>query len=112
MSKEYFPNEPTCKAAGLTSCSILLDRILLNLSQGYSLIARCKNTGKILGVALNEKTNPWDADLVDKMAHSVQCPNLKKILRFYAFLQRAPDIFDKYNVNEVFEVDIYSLVTI
>ncbi|XP_044756773.1 uncharacterized protein LOC123315227 isoform X1 [Coccinella septempunctata] len=104
MKKEYIPNEPTCKSLGITSCSILMDRILLNLSQGYSLIAKCKNTGNIMGVAINEKTSPWDADLVDKIAHSVQCPNLRKVLRFYAFLERAPNIFDKYKVHEVFEI--------
>ncbi|KAK9874625.1 hypothetical protein WA026_005454 [Henosepilachna vigintioctopunctata] len=104
MKEHYFPNEPTCQALGVKGYTILLDQMIASLTQGLSLVAKNKTTGEIMGVALNEKTTPWDADLNDKLAVTIQCDNLKKLLHFYATLERAPNIFQKYNVSEVFEI--------
>ncbi|KAL3276615.1 hypothetical protein HHI36_011987 [Cryptolaemus montrouzieri] len=104
MKKEFYPNEPTCKAIGITDPTILLDKSLAILSQGVSLVAKCRNTGKMLGLALNEKTMPWDIELYYKLADEVKCKKIKTLLKFYAYVLRSTNLFEKFNVPKVFEI--------
>lgn len=104
MHKSYYLEEPTTSAVGLKPCAVFDDRVIQNLSKGYSLVAKCKYNGNILGAAINEITHCWDPNILDKLACEVKCVKLKKLLHFYAYLGRAPDLWRKYNVHNIFEV--------
>lgn len=102
----YFKDEPVAKALGIgrSPNTILEDHILKSLSQGFSLIAKCKEDDKIAGVCINEVTSPWDPDAWEKIARSLWNPRLRNLYQFYVHLQRAPGLWEMANVQKIFEI--------
>lgn len=97
MERNYYREEPTLKFLGmkLKLNSTLANRIMERLNEGNSLLAKCKYTGRIFGVALNETVKPWDSQTLAKLAKRQECPKTKKLLMFYSYLEGAPKLFDK-----------------
>lgn len=83
------------KFLGLKLNKTLATRIMDRLNEGNSLVAKCKYTGRMLGVSLNETVKPWDSVLLARLAEKQECPKTKKLLMFYSFLEGAPRLFDK-----------------
>ncbi|KAF5292042.1 hypothetical protein FQA39_LY14103 [Lamprigera yunnana] len=104
--KYFYPDEPTILSLGLgTNYNPLFDEeTLRDLAEGLSVLAKCKYSGNIIGGCINISSCPWDPDQYDKIAVSVSCPRLKKLYAFYAFLQRAPCLWERYCTNRVYEM--------
>lgn len=112
MKEYFFPEEPTVMAVGLgrRKNPMFEHHVQLALEEGISIIAKCKCTGEIVGGCVNKTTCPWDADMLDRLACTLSCEATKSLYQFYAYLQRAPCLWEKYCTNKVFEVDITFLL--
>lgn len=112
MWDSYHPHEPTTKSInlGYKHNSVFDDSAIKKLSQGYSYVAKCKYTGCIVGASINSIECKWDADDLDKFACTLKCKKTKELYHFWAYLQRVPNIYDKYCVDCVFEVTIKSIL--
>ncbi|KAK4880907.1 hypothetical protein RN001_004226 [Aquatica leii] len=106
MWKYYYPFEPTVSSLGLGEKfnPIFDEHALRDLAENLSVLAKCKQTGNISGVCINVSTCPWDADNYEKLAVSSACPQLRKLFKFYAYLHRAPCLFEKYGVDKLYEM--------
>lgn len=104
--KYFYPHEPTtaCLGLGHTHNPVFDDESERILVEGYSLVAKCKYNGDIIGACLNKSCCPWDPDVLDEYACNVSCPRTRELLHFYAHLQRAPCLWDKYCTHKYFEV--------
>lgn len=102
----YFPYEPTASCIGLgRKRNPMLDEEAQHcLAEGVSVIAKCKYTGKIVGGCLNESSTPWDPDRREKVACAAACMQLRHLFHFWAYLQRAPRLWEKFEVQKVMEV--------
>lgn len=109
MWSSYFPHEPSASSIGLgNKRNPIIDEVLMRcLSEGLSVAAKCKYTGKIVGACLNESTVPWDPDKMDRLACSISCVKTRHLFHFWAFLQRAPKLWDKFQVQKVLEVSFF-----
>lgn len=106
MWDSYHPHEPITKSKnlGYTHNPIFDDSALKNLSEGYSYVAKCKYTGCIVGASINCVACEWDGDDVDKLACTFKCKDTQQLYHFWAYLHRAPNIYETYCVDKVFEV--------
>lgn len=109
MWKSFHNEEPVSKTLeiGSTANPAIDEKTLEIISQGLSYVAKCKYTGCIVGASLNESTCFWDADQTDKFACSLSCKKTRDMYQFWAYLQRHPKIFEKYCVDNVFEVFLF-----
>ena len=112
MWKSYYRDEPMVKYLGLgRKRSNVFDEITLDaLGQGLSLAAKCKQDGSIAGVAINEGSCPWDPDITDKFACTLSNAKMRQLFQFYAYVQRAPDLWKQTCSNKIFEVTNWCLV--
>ncbi|KAJ8980604.1 hypothetical protein NQ317_010815 [Molorchus minor] len=104
MHTSYYPDEPTCACLNITENPLLDESALHSLAEGTSMVARCKFDGTLAGACINESTSPWDPDIKEKIACGVNCEQVKRLLLFYAHMQRLPDVWNKYSVQKVFEM--------
>lgn len=106
MWTSYYPHEPTTNYLGLGNKynPAMDDCAMKTLTQGLTLVAKCKITGKIIGACLNEAASKWDSDLMDRLASTVSCKKTKQLFHFWAYVQRAPQLYEKFNVDTIFEV--------
>ena len=102
----YYTDEPTFYSLGVTHNPFLDESSLNTMAEGYSLLARCKYDGNLVGASINGSAHPWDPDMREKFACSIKCPKVRQIMLFYAHVQRLPDIWNRYHVNKVFEVRV------
>lgn len=110
MWDAFFPHEPVIACLGLAQKRnpVLEETVLQCLAEGVSVIAKCKYTGKIVGGCLNESSVPWDPDIKERIACSASCVELRHLFHFWAFLQRAPKLWEKFDVQKVLEVSFLS----
>jgi len=108
MWESYFPDEPITKSTGLhLQRNEIFDQETTNtLSKGISLIARCKYNGCLVGGCINNVLCPWDADMMEKFACTLKNEKMAELYMFFAYLIRAPDLFDKYCTSQVFEIQM------
>ncbi|EEZ98630.1 uncharacterized protein LOC662664 [Tribolium castaneum] len=104
MRRAYYPEEPTCSSLAFKPTVVFDDITIQSLSEGYSLIAKCKYNGDILGACINETCHCWDPDIKDSLACKVSDVKSRQLLHFYAHIQRAPDLWRKYGVQKIFEI--------
>ncbi|KAK9751376.1 Acetyltransferase (GNAT) family [Popillia japonica] len=102
----YFKDEPIVKSLGLGNKpnNIMDQHIMKSLSQGLSLIARCKYDGCIVGAVVNEGTCPWDPDIWDRFACTLCNVKLRQLYQFYAYLQRLPNLWNLACTQKIFEI--------
>lgn len=102
----YFPDEPCVRSLGLgRERNAVFDEQMLDvMKKGLSIVARCKYNGVIVGGAINNSTNPWDPDLTERHACTLADPDMRELYLFWAYVQRAPNIWKKYCTNKIFEV--------
>lgn len=107
MHESFYPDEPTAIALGLcnTNSNVLDEYTLKHLAEGISLVAKCKYDGCIAGACINMSNHPWDPALKEKLACNVKCTKVKKLLLFYAYAERMPDLWKCYDVQKIFTVD-------
>ncbi|XP_023310192.1 uncharacterized protein LOC111691489 [Anoplophora glabripennis] len=106
MHECYFVDEPKCYSLGVNHNAILDEQTMSSMSQGMTLVARCKYDGSMVGGCINMSAHSWDADMTEKFACSVRCPKVRQLLLFHAQSQRLPDVWKKYDVNKVFEMSM------
>ncbi|KAJ8918155.1 hypothetical protein NQ315_011612 [Exocentrus adspersus] len=106
MQETYFVEEPTHYSLGVTKNQVLNERALSALAENMTVISRCKYDGRIVGACINVSAHCWDPDVQEKLACGVRCPKVRQLLLFLAHMQRFPDIWRKYDVNKVFEMDM------
>ncbi|KAG5880742.1 hypothetical protein JTB14_025506 [Gonioctena quinquepunctata] len=104
MYKSFYKEDPTYHQLGITQNAVMDETAMKNMAEGITLVARCKNDGCIVGACINETTNKWDPDLKEKLAASVQCPNVRQLLLFQAHIQRFPNLWECYGTKKVFEI--------
>lgn len=106
MYGSYFTQEPTFQSISYGGKkNALLDEVVLRaLEEGVSVIAKCKYTGKIVAASINESTVPWNPEILDRIACSSTCIQLRHIFHFWAYLQQAPKLWEKFDVQKVLEV--------
>lgn len=106
MWNAYCPYEPTISTLGLgRKKNPLLDEAALHcLAEGVSVLAKCKYTGKIVGACLNESSVPWDSDEKERIACKSACMQIRHLFHFWAYVQQAPKLWAKYDVQKIMEV--------
>ncbi|XP_066260607.1 arylalkylamine N-acetyltransferase 1-like [Euwallacea similis] len=104
MHEGYFDGEPTINGLDISPNLVMDERVRHAMSEGYTLVAKCKHNGCIVGACINESTNPWDPDLEEKLARKIQSENMRKLLMFYAHTMRVPDLWKYLGVQKVYEM--------
>ncbi|KAJ8932858.1 hypothetical protein NQ314_014386 [Rhamnusium bicolor] len=91
----YYKDEPTCYSLGITQNAFMDEYTMSALTEGMTLVAKCKYNGDIVGAAINEATHPWDPDMREKFACNLRCAKVRQLQLFYAYIQRLPDIWNR-----------------
>ncbi|XP_022919790.1 uncharacterized protein [Onthophagus taurus] len=106
MYDSYFRDEPIvrCLGVGKMPNSVLEEEIVRELSQGLSLIAKCKYDGCIVGGAINCGACPWDPDVMDKFACTLSNQKMRQLFQFWAYIQRAPNLWNLTCTRKIFEI--------
>ncbi|KAL1490528.1 hypothetical protein ABEB36_013206 [Hypothenemus hampei] len=104
MHEGYYDEEPILTSLQVPPNPVLDDRAIQAMTKGYTLVAKCKYNGSIVGACINESTTPWDADMDDKLACKVQCEHIRQLIMFYSYIMRAPDLWRCLGVRKVYEM--------
>ncbi|KAH1005823.1 hypothetical protein HUJ04_006737 [Dendroctonus ponderosae] len=104
MHEGYYDGEPTMAALNITPNAVLDERAIHAMTEGFTLVAKCKYNGCIVGACINESTNPWDPDMEEKLACTVECNNVRNLIMFYAHMMRVPDLWRCLGVQKVYEM--------
>lgn len=106
MWSAYHPDEPTTKSLGLgkhRNC-VFDEQARKILAKGYSVVAKCKYNGSVVGAALCESCSPWDPAMTEKLACTLKDPKMARLYMFWAYLQRAPNLWEKYCQMNIYEI--------
>lgn len=104
MHDAFYPDEPTCLCMGIKPNPVMDERVLKDLAEGMSLLAKHKYDGNIVAACVNCSLYPWDPDQTEKLANSCRCPKLKSLLQFYAHITRKPNLWKCHGVEKIFEM--------
>lgn len=119
LRKNFFADEPLNRAAGLCqqgdgNCEELEHHSMTTLQCELSLMAvdgreGCDTYGEIAGVVLNGVLLPGDTeDALDKLRLSTD-ENYKKIFQLLYTHSLKADLFERFNVDRIFDVRILSV---
>lgn len=106
MEDCFLPDETTIRSldAGFQYNPVFEKEIYETLEFGYSYIAKCKWTGCIVGACLNFATSEGYAKILRDYACQIKDEDTRNILLFYAYVQEAPELFEKYCENQCFVI--------
>lgn len=104
MHNAFYSHEPTCASLGIGPNPVMDERAIKDMAEGMSLMVKHKHNGDIVGACINCSVYPWDPDHTEKLASSCKCSKMKKLLLFYAYMTRKPDLWSSYGVKKVFEM--------
>ncbi|KAL3276616.1 hypothetical protein HHI36_011988 [Cryptolaemus montrouzieri] len=103
MYRSFYPDEPVSFALKFR-CDPKLDELVYDaLAENLSVVVKCKYSGDILAACINRTTNPWDPNILDRIACTL-CSRGKSILHLRAHLMRAHDLWNYYGVQKIFDV--------
>ncbi|KAK9874624.1 hypothetical protein WA026_005453 [Henosepilachna vigintioctopunctata] len=103
MYRSFYPDEPVSFSLKFR-CDPKLDELVYEaLSENISVVAKCRYSGELLAASINRTTNPWDSNLLDRIACTL-CTKGKNILHLRAHLMRAHDLWKYYGVQKIFDV--------
>ncbi|XP_041972762.1 uncharacterized protein LOC121728627 [Aricia agestis] len=98
-------NIPTTSKSHVAVMTDLLSR---SLSQGHTMLAEQQEANRgwlqVRGLALNTSLTPWDATLLEKWAHCIQCDSSKKLILLSAQFLQAPGLHKKYMVSQILQI--------
>ncbi|XP_072942192.1 uncharacterized protein [Epargyreus clarus] len=108
---EFWPREPS--VVGLWMClncpylEILTEKYA-NSGDRLLALERIKRTGeqKLVGVSVSNKVFPWAADELEEWAHHTASTPERNRMYFCAHCIRSPNLFQKYNVEFIYEVEV------
>lgn len=104
MHNAFYSHEPTCASLGIGPNPVMDERVIKDMAEGMSLMVKHKHYGDIVGACINCSVYPWDPDQTEKLASSCKCSKVKKLLLFYAYITRKPDLWSSYGVKKIFEM--------
>lgn len=104
MHNAFYPHEPTCACLGVVPNPVMDERAIKDMAEGMSIMMRHKHSGDIAGACINCSVHPWDPNHTEKLASSCRCSKVRKLLLFYAYMTRKPDLWSSYGVKKVFEM--------
>ncbi|KAK9870766.1 hypothetical protein WA026_009727 [Henosepilachna vigintioctopunctata] len=93
VNRIYFRKEPSLKFLGIKMNPFLERQFIDKLKEGVSIMAKCKYTGRIVGIALNETIKPWEHEIIAKQAKSQKCAKTKEMMMFWAYLTKTSNPF-------------------
>ncbi|KAM3958232.1 uncharacterized protein ACR2FA_007787 [Aphomia sociella] len=107
----YWPREPSVVGLWMSlNCSyldILTDRYSNSGDRllAYEDIART-NEKKLVGVSVSNQIFPWVIDELEEWAHYTDSKPERHHMYFSAHCYRSPNLFKKYNVNYIYDVEV------
>ncbi|XP_050293942.1 uncharacterized protein LOC126734382 isoform X2 [Anthonomus grandis grandis] len=104
MHQSYYDGEPTIMSLNIRPNSVLDELALRSLAEGYTLVAKCKYNGNIVGACINQSLSEWDPEMQEKLACSVKHDETRKLIMFQAYVSRAPDLFRCLGVKKIYEM--------
>ncbi|XP_066157877.1 arylalkylamine N-acetyltransferase 1-like [Euwallacea fornicatus] len=104
MHEGYFDGEPIVNALGISPNLIMDERVRYAMAEGYTLVAKCKYNGRIVGACINKSTRTWDPDLEEELACKIESESMRKLLMFYAHIMRVPDLWRYLEVQKIYEM--------
>lgn len=104
MHESFYKEEPTTTSLQITPNPILDEHVLRAMTEGFTLVAKCKYDGNIVGACINSSSHPWDPEMEEKLACSVGDDKVKQLMMFYAYVTRAPDMFRCLGVTKIFDI--------
>lgn len=107
MERTFFKSEPSIVNLGLSDKpmpEVILCNVHDELHQGLSIVA-VESNNEIIGVSLNAISDPSSAckTLENAKRLADHSESFAELLRFYAHLAQAPDIWEKYCVSRTFD---------
>ncbi|XP_044756774.1 uncharacterized protein LOC123315227 isoform X2 [Coccinella septempunctata] len=103
MYRSFYPDEPVSFSLKFR-CDPKLDELAYTaLDENLSVVVKCKYSGELIAASINRTTNPWDPNLLDRLACTL-CSKGKHILHMRAHLMRAHDLWKYYNVQKIFDI--------
>ncbi|XP_063993321.1 arylalkylamine N-acetyltransferase 1-like [Diachasmimorpha longicaudata] len=105
MCDTYFKSEPSMVNIGLANqdtSPILIDLMHKQIKDGMTIII-LNDEGCIIGAAVNAGMCPWDPPGLRDIASCVDDKDVANLLRFFAKLAEAPNLWETYHTNKFFE---------
>ncbi|XP_043269186.1 arylalkylamine N-acetyltransferase 1-like [Venturia canescens] len=106
MCQAYFKKEPSLVNIGLASEEqpppILLNLMYQQLREGMTIIAEDRENC-IVGAAINAGSCPWEPENLIEYAERCERGSVRDILKFYAYVTQAPQLWNKYCVLKIFD---------
>ncbi|XP_026491045.2 uncharacterized protein LOC113397108 [Vanessa tameamea] len=111
LYSHYWPREPS--VVGLWMClncsylEVLTDKYSNSGDRllAYEYIQRTKER-KLVGVSVANKTYPWMVNELEEWAHFTSSRPERNRMYFIAHCLKTPNLFNKYNVNYLYDVEI------
>lgn len=105
MRDTYLKFEPSIVNLGLSGCDIpaLSQIIRQGLKEGMTIVAVRNEDDGVVGAAINTGSCPWGPDHLVRYANCCESGTVKELLKFYAFVCRQPQLWQKYRVLKIFE---------
>lgn len=109
----YNMKEPIMVGIGLAGKqNIAFDNQLMSgLLQGMTLVAKCRSSGLIAGACVNIGTCKWDSYRNSRLADSCNCEKMRDIMKFFAFVTQAPNLYNHCHEMKIFEVGLQNANT-
>ncbi|KAJ2938800.1 hypothetical protein O0L34_g18423 [Tuta absoluta] len=114
LHNEYFPREPSLQGLNIAHkpTSFYLQYLAnhyVRESNGFIAfrIDHQRKEKEIVGLVFGKKKFPWEAELYEKWAQRSKEPECIHMF-FHAHCFRSPDIFKKYNVPFVYDIEVIS----
>ncbi|XP_015114206.1 dopamine N-acetyltransferase-like [Diachasma alloeum] len=105
MCNTYFKSEPSMVNIGLANqdpSPVLIDLMYKQIKDGMTIII-LNEEGCIIGAAVNAGMSPWDPAGIRDIANCVENKDLANLLRFFAKLAEAPNLWETHHTNRFFE---------
>ncbi|CAH0397251.1 unnamed protein product [Chilo suppressalis] len=111
LYSQYWPREPSVSGLWMSLDCPYLDILTDKYSNsGDRLLAfeHIKRTGerKLIGVSVANKIFPWVADELEDWAHCTCSYPESHRMYFIAHCYRSPNLFQKYDVNYIYEIEV------
>lgn len=113
IENNFFRNDPLCKSLHLGKKKLegpTEDLIRDCIKQGMTIVAReDTNENKIIGVSMNTRSCPWDADKLEEYARLLTDVNTRKVLHIWALMAREPRLHKELSELSIFELGIIAV---
>jgi hypothetical protein len=113
IESNFFKSDPLCKSlhVGKKKLEGPTENLIRDcIKQGMTIVAREKaDDSAIIGVSMNTRSCPWDADRLEEYARLLTDVNMRKVMHIWALMAREPRLHKELSELSIFELGIIAV---